>query len=207
MSEKTMSEKTMYHHGNLKETLIEKGIDYVNQNGYSTLSLRKLATMCDVSHAAVYKHFSNKEELFLAMKEHVKEAFANQLEAAEINHKNDGNEEILYGLATAYIQLFMEYPAYFNFIYTAGDISIDFDQPQMTSNYRAFDIFRNAAYRYMNELGVEESEKVKMIVGMWAVVHGITEIAIMKGTKYSGDWKEMIRSILQNNFYISGEEK
>lgn len=196
----------MYHHGNLKETLIETGIDYVSKNGYNTLSLRKLAAMCDVSHAAVYKHFSSKEDLFYAMKEHAKGVFSKQLQAAVYKHKDEGNEEILYSLATAYIELFIEHPTYYSFIYSAEDISIDFDNNEMESNYKPFEIFRDAANRFLSELGVEENEKIQIIVGMWAVVHGITEIAIIKGIKYSGDWSKMIRSILKNNFYIKGEE-
>jgi len=202
-----MSGKIMYHHGNLKETLIEKGIEYVNQNGYNNLSLRKLATMCDVSHAAVYKHFSNKDDLFMAMQEHVKEAFANQLDAAAIKNKNLASEEILFELASAYVELFLEHPTYYNFIYSSGEIDIDFDDSKMNSNYRAFEIFRDAAMKLLREIGVEDNEIIKMIIGMWAVVHGITQIAIMPGVKYSGDWKALTRSILQNNFYITGEER
>jgi len=197
----------MYHHGNLKETLIETGIAYVNENGVHALSLRKLAAMCDVSHAAVYKHFSNKEDLLQAMKEHVTEAFSKQLQEAVSINEAKGNEEILYGLAAAYVELFIEHPAYYSFIYSTGDIQIDFDHPQMESNYRPFEIFRDAAQSFLNELEVEEEWRVQTIAGMWAVVHGITEIAVMQGTSFSGDWTKMVRSILQNNFYIRGEEK
>ena len=192
----------MYHHGNLKETLIEKGIEYVNENGYSTLSLRKLAAMSDVSHAAVYKHFASKEDLFLAMKEHVKAAFASQLERAVEKHMNEGKEEVLYALAVAYVELFTQHPDYYYFIYTSADININFDEVQMPSNYRPFEIFRDTASSFLGECGVAEKDKVEIIIGMWAVVHGITEIATMKGITYSGDWSKLIRSILENNFYI-----
>lgn len=56
-------EKKPYHHKNLKNDLIEKGIELVNKNGINQLSLRKVAQACGVSHAAPYSHFSNKEEL------------------------------------------------------------------------------------------------------------------------------------------------
>ena len=52
-----------YHHGNLREALIDAGIKIINENGEENLSLRKVAAACDVSHAAPYAHFRDKEEL------------------------------------------------------------------------------------------------------------------------------------------------
>ena len=38
--------KKSYHHGNLKEDLIEKGIEIINEMGEEKLSLRYVAKMC-----------------------------------------------------------------------------------------------------------------------------------------------------------------
>ena len=64
-------EKKPYHHKNLINDLIEKGIELVNKNGINQLSLRKVAQACGVSHAAPYSHFSNKEELLQEMQLHI----------------------------------------------------------------------------------------------------------------------------------------
>ena len=50
-----------YHHGNLKEELIEKGLSYIDQYGLEALSMRKLADSTGVSPAAPYAHFKNKK--------------------------------------------------------------------------------------------------------------------------------------------------
>ena len=68
-------EKKPYHHKNLKNDLIEKGIELVNKNGINQLSLRKVAQACGVSHAAPYSHFSNKEELLQEMQLHITKKF------------------------------------------------------------------------------------------------------------------------------------
>ena len=57
-----------YHHGNLREALIEAGIRIINESGEDALSLRKVASACDVSHAAPYAHFKDKNELIEAIK-------------------------------------------------------------------------------------------------------------------------------------------
>ena len=68
-----------YHHGNLREALIETGIQYVSNNGEATLSLRKISTACGVSHTAAYSHFADKEALLCAMRGHVTAQFTETL--------------------------------------------------------------------------------------------------------------------------------
>ena len=41
-----------YHHGNLKEELIEKGLEYIDKYGTENLSMRKLADSVGVSRCA-----------------------------------------------------------------------------------------------------------------------------------------------------------
>ena len=64
-----MSDK--YHHGDLRNDLIEESIKMINSSGEESLSMRKLAERCGVSMAAPYAHFKNKEEMINANKEHV----------------------------------------------------------------------------------------------------------------------------------------
>ena len=71
--------ETSYHHGDLRTAMIEKGIEMINTYGVNSLSLRKLAAACGVSHAAPYSHFVNKEDLYLAISNHVTDKFATVL--------------------------------------------------------------------------------------------------------------------------------
>ena len=68
-----------YHHGNLRQALIDAGIKIINENGEENLSLRKVAAACGVSHAAPYAHFKDKDELIEAIKENVTERFMEKL--------------------------------------------------------------------------------------------------------------------------------
>ena len=68
-----------YHHGNLRQALIDAGIKIINENGEENLSLRKVAAACGVSHAAPYAHFKDKDELIEAIKDNVTEKFMEKL--------------------------------------------------------------------------------------------------------------------------------
>ena len=56
-----------YHHGNLREALIEAAIPVLRSKGIVGLSLRELAITLDVSHGAPYRHFRNKAVLLEAI--------------------------------------------------------------------------------------------------------------------------------------------
>ena len=52
-----------YHHGNLRENLIEQACIACEDSGWENISLRSLAKALNVSQTAPYRHFETKEEL------------------------------------------------------------------------------------------------------------------------------------------------
>lgn len=59
--------KSTYHHGNLRDTLLEKAIDVLIDKGPKGLSVRAVAKLAGVSEAAPYSHFKNKSALLEAI--------------------------------------------------------------------------------------------------------------------------------------------
>jgi AcrR family transcriptional regulator len=56
-----------YHHGNLREALLERAQEIVRGRGVSALSLRELARDVGVSHAAPRRHFADRRALLDAL--------------------------------------------------------------------------------------------------------------------------------------------
>ena len=56
-----------YHHGNLREALLDTAIERLREGGADNLSLRALARGIGVSQTAPYRHFEDKSELLAAM--------------------------------------------------------------------------------------------------------------------------------------------
>lgn len=59
--------------GNLRERLIIQGMEEIRLHGMQGFSLRRVASACGVSCAAPYKHFEDKQALFLAMVDYINE--------------------------------------------------------------------------------------------------------------------------------------
>lgn len=60
--------RTRYHHGQLREALVATGLELARTGGPSAVVLREAARRLEVSPAAGYRHFSDREELLLAVR-------------------------------------------------------------------------------------------------------------------------------------------
>ncbi len=56
-----------YHHGDLRRVLVRRALAVLERDGADALSLRALAREADVSHAAPYNHFADKDALLAAL--------------------------------------------------------------------------------------------------------------------------------------------
>lgn len=72
-----------YHHGALRDALVACGRQEVARHGWRDLSLRAIARRLSVSHAAAYRHFTDREELLAAVAAASMDDLALVLEAAE----------------------------------------------------------------------------------------------------------------------------
>ena len=62
-----MTSKSSYHHGDLKQTLLDAATKLIEEQGIEQLSLRKLAENVGVSRTAAYHHFADKNDLLCAI--------------------------------------------------------------------------------------------------------------------------------------------
>ena len=186
-----------YHHGNLRQALIDAGIKIINESGEVNLSLRKAAAMCKVSHAAPYAHFKDKNELIEAIKATVTEQFIEELSAAVDASPNA--ESALVNMGRHYVAFFVRRPDYFRFIFGSQNITahIRFDK-QYENDYPPFALLKETYLKYLWEKQLDKSREEQEIdlLKLWASVHGIAAIACMSGVETSFEWEDKIFSDL-----------
>src|SRR5687767_14333846 len=61
--------KRSYHHGNLKEDTRGHAVKVLEKSGVHDLKLRELAGDLGVSHGALFKHFSSRDDLLFKIAE------------------------------------------------------------------------------------------------------------------------------------------
>jgi AcrR family transcriptional regulator len=188
-----------YHHGNLRESLIEAGIALLHKGEEAQLSLRKVASLCGVSQAAPYSHFQNKEDLLAAIREYVMSQFMKALEDTVRSFQNQQDPKILVQIGKSYVLFFIKNPQYFSFIFSQHcmEIYLSLDDDG-ADNFPPFKLFKAYAVPILGELGVQKNKIEDAIISMWATVHGLASIATMKNVHYDKDWESKIEGIIWN---------
>lgn len=182
-----------YHHGNLREALIEAGIRIINESGEDALSLRKVAGLCNVSHAAPYAHFKDKDELIEAIKKSVTEQLMAEMEEAVASA--DDSESAILGMGKSYISFFHRNPDYFKFLFGRQNITAHLKIDEKTEDdYPPFVLLKQTYRKYLKESGIKKNKKEQEIalLKIWASAHGLAAIACMSGVIPSFDWDEML---------------
>ena len=186
-----------YLHGNLREALIEAGLKIINENGEDALSLRKVAAACDVSHAAPYAHFKDKDELIEAIKDSVTERFMEELVSA-IDGKPTADEAII-AMGRAYVIFFSKNPDYFVFLFGKQNITAHLKMNKEYKNdYPPFLLLRRMYLKHLEENNLEKTTEEQEIdlIKIWSMVHGMASIACMKGVKSSINWNDLDERLL-----------
>lgn len=92
-----------------KEKLIFTAIDVLNEFGIQGLSTKEIAKRQGISEAAIFKHFSTKNELILGILNHYSQ-YDNDIIASSRERKNNPPEAIQYFIK-AYAEYYENYPA------------------------------------------------------------------------------------------------
>jgi len=104
--------KRTYHHGNLRQALIQSGLELIAEQGARALTLRELGKRAGVSRMAAYRHFRDRAALLDAIREAGFELFAEVLAQARLAAGGDFTSR-MQALAVAYVRFARENPAYF----------------------------------------------------------------------------------------------
>lgn len=98
-----------YHHGNLRQELLNRAIEQLSTGGIESLSLRALARDLGVSHAAPLRHFKTKADLLRALAgEGVRRMID---ETVEHTTEYSGLERMM-KMAVRYVEWAIDNPAY-----------------------------------------------------------------------------------------------
>lgn len=188
-------DKKSYHHKNLRNDLIEKGIELVNKYGAEQLSLRKVAQACGVSHAAPYSHFANKEELLVAMQNYITEQFTEMLEETICKYKEAPNFMMEFG--KAYASFFIDRPQYYRFLFYQGNMCINLNLDDTEENtYKPFAIYKEQLLKIFEKLDIPQDKMQDIIIALFAYIHGLTSLATMQNVNYDKNWKDKLADLI-----------
>lgn len=189
-----------YHHGNLKQALIDAGIRIINKEGEQGLSLRKVAAACGVSHSAPYAHYKDKDELLNAIKSSVTEQFTRYLHEAVDGMEAESAEKAIVAMGKSYVKFFINNPDYYQFLFYNQKITVHLTAGEdHEEDYPPYVLLKALFFRYLDEknmrLGDEEIELE--LIKIWSTVQGIASIACMENVTTNKPWETYLDKLIQ----------
>ncbi|OZM69966.1 TetR family transcriptional regulator [Amycolatopsis antarctica] len=107
-----------YHHGGLRETLVDTCLGLIAERGFEAFSVAEAARRAGVSAAAPYRHFADRASLLAAVAGTVARRLAERVDAAAAGHANAA--ERLAAATGAYTGFVIESRAGLHVIFAPG---------------------------------------------------------------------------------------
>ncbi|NNU17518.1 TetR/AcrR family transcriptional regulator [Parvularcula sp. ZS-1/3] len=163
-----------YHHGDLRAALIDAAMVIVEKDGASALSLRGVAKAIEVSPAAPYHHFKDKQKLMAAIVEAGLKKFNQALETAA--NEADCPHKQLRDLGAAYVVFAAENPKLFELIQTPDFAGSTAPEGLVAERSKNFNILFETIRVCMPS--ASERQLRTACAAAWGLVHGIAVLAI-----------------------------
>ncbi|WP_419995589.1 TetR/AcrR family transcriptional regulator [Streptomyces boninensis] len=115
-----MANRSSYHHGDLRRSVLKAAAEVIAESGPDALSLRDLARRAGVSHAAPAHHFGDRAGLLTALA-----VEGHQLLAADLGAAGDLRE-----MGMRYVRFAADHPAHFKVMFRPDLVRPD--NPELT---------------------------------------------------------------------------
>lgn len=197
---KTSNMKRTYHHGDLKNALIEAALAHIARDGARALSLREVARSAGVSHTASYRHFRSKESLLAAIAEQGFHRLSDMMRVAIQQHSNDPLA-MLRASGVAYVEFGVRYPDHLQIMFS-GLVGRHDDYPELkNAGQEAYELLASSVRSAMQGGLVSGPSEHIVSLASWAQVHGLA--LLIAGGQIDRDSKESL-SAAELAFQVTG---
>ncbi|MCI5074922.1 WHG domain-containing protein [Oricola sp.] len=164
-----------YHHGNLKEALVEAGLEILGESGLAGLSLRTCAARVGVSHTAPKNHFGTMSGLLTAI---AARGYAQLADRMRRDLADDATRRQIRNAAfRGYVDFARAQPALFELMFSGGRTNRD--DPALKEGVMAcFEILRAASQDLDWDKADLPDAELRAQIMTWSLVHGFAQLAL-----------------------------
>lgn len=166
-----------YHHGDLRQKIIEESLAWIEQENIVSLSLRGVAKRLGVSHNAPYRHFPDKESLLVAIAKIGFSQLHDALEQAAKSSPNDHQQQ-LENIGVASIQYAVSHRAYYQVMFSDRQLICE-DHPELYRlSQAAFNVLLDAIKAGQSAQVFIFQDSLQLARICWSMTHGLSMLAI-----------------------------
>ncbi len=165
-----------YHHGDLKNALLQAGLAIVEEQGIKALTLRACAARARVSHSAPRNHFDNLASLVTAIATEGFRQCAEQLRSSIAQASDDPFDE-LQSAAVAYIKFAREHPQLYQLMYSPEMFNRE-DQQLLDAACESYYVLQELAASMPAARDASLPGNLGSELMVWSLVHGFAHLSI-----------------------------
>ena len=164
-----------YHHGNLREALIDAALNLIAQKGPAGFTFADAARSAGVSSAAPYRHFRDRDELMASVALRGFEQFEAALARAWDGGRPDAFTA-LDRLGKAYLEFARAEPAFYSAMFEAG-VPAGANPALRDAGERAFAVLRASADAICAAMPAAGRPPALMVaLHIWGMAHGVASL-------------------------------
>lgn len=164
----------------LREEVLKAALHLAETEGWSAVSIRRIASKIEYSTTKVYELFKNKDQLVLELLRRGFGLLADQLEE-EVQSRLDPEERAI-ALAKAYCRFAWENGAYYRIMYGMDGVPFGVEATWQ-EGMRIGEISARVLAGLLPQCG--EAELERHVYACWGTLHGISSL-FMAGRLYGG---------------------
>lgn len=152
----------------VKERLLVAGLREIEEHGFNDFSLRRVASSCNLSCAAPYRHFKDKEELLIEIFKYINSRW--QMLAKEINRAySDNTARKLVELSVAYLRFLVVTPSYLSMMFQKNHL---ISEKKLRALPQPDDFLAELIEAYANENGWQSEKAYQALHTAKSMLYG-----------------------------------
>ena len=168
-----MTERETYHHGDLRQALIEAALELVSEKDVESVSLREVARRVGVSHAAPYRHFADKDALLAAVAQEGFQMLHHRLETVLHKALLDPLKR-LQDIGVAYVDFALEHSSHYRLMFGAYEATSAQQNSELAqAATEAFMVLVNGVNMGQQEGVIRLDDSNQLALAAWALTHGL----------------------------------
>ncbi len=193
-----MTKKT-YHHGDLRQSLIEAALVLLKTKDVKSLSLREVARQAGVSHTAPYRHFADKADLLAAVAEEGFIEFGRYLQNA-VDQAHAKPVESLRATGVAYVRYALDHPTHFRVMFSHYPLEPPENGSLEVVSQGTFQILVDIIRAGQAAKTIRSGDPRTLALGKWALVHGLAMLMLDGMLPAEGEAAiALVRSVVTND--------
>jgi AcrR family transcriptional regulator len=168
--------RNAYHHGNLRQALVEQAVQTIQRHGVEALTLRAVAASLRVSRTALYRHFADKRALLAAVATQGFRTFRMALLAGW--DAGGGGQPGFDAMGLAYVRFALANSSYYRVMFGGFVDHSDRDSELVQEAAAAFQVLVDAIVEQQRAGLIRPDAPELLARYIWATVHGVAMLAI-----------------------------